>query len=98
MIIHHSRILCAFAAFSLSALAATHPMDPLDEGEIIGAAQILLNGGAAAPGAAFQSIDLKEPPKSEVLAFHAGDSLKRSATVYFRQNKRSYRSVVNLTD
>ncbi len=73
-------------------------MDPLDEGEIIAAAQILLDGGAAAPGAAFQSIDLREPPKDEVLGFSPGDAFDRVATVYFRQNKQSFRSVVNLTD
>ena len=90
-------LLCGLAT-SVSAVAAVHPMDPLDDVEIITAAQILLDGGAAVPAAAFQSIDLREPPKSEVLAFSSGDELDRVATVYFRQNKQSFRSVVNLTD
>jgi len=87
---------CALAA-SVSTFAALHPMDPLDEVEIITAAEILLNGGAAIPGAAFQSIDLREPSKSEVLGFTPGDDLDRLATVFFRQNKQSFRSIVNLT-
>jgi primary-amine oxidase len=96
--IKHALSLCCALVASCSTLAATHPMDPLDENEIIAAAQILLDGGAAIPGAAFQSIDLREPPKSEVLAFHPGDAFKRSATVFFRQAKQSFRSIVNLTD
>src|SRR5687767_11456248 len=91
-------LVSTLALFSISTFSATHPMDPLDEGEIISAAQILLDGAAALPGAAFQSIDLREPPKSQVLAFQPGDPFNRSATVYFRQNKQSFRSLVNLTD
>src|SRR5688572_26620909 len=98
MIKHAAFIVSALTAFSTSTLAATHPLDSLDEGEIISAAQILLDGGAAQPGAAFQSIDLREPPKSDVLSFEAGQPFGRLATVYFRQNKQSFRSIVNLTD
>ena len=75
-----------------------HPMDPLEDFEIMTAADILQSAGAALPTAIFQSIDLREPAKDVVLNFHAGDPLTtRSATVYFRQNKKSYRSIVNLT-
>ena len=81
---------------SAAASAADHPLDPLDEGEIIAAAQLLLDGGAALPGAIFQSVELQEPTKDLVLAFHAGDPIPRAATVFFRQNERSYRSVVDL--
>ena len=38
--------------------------------EILAAANILLAGHAAQPGAIFQSIELREPPKDVVLAFH----------------------------
>ena len=76
-----------------------HPMDPLEDFEIMAAADILQNAGAALPDAIFQSIDLREPAKDVVLGFHAGDPLTtRSATVYFRQKRKSYRSIVNLTD
>lgn len=85
-----------FLAF-LAVNAAEHPLDPLNEEEIIQAAQILLDGGAAVPGALFQSVELREPAKETVLGFHAGDPLSRTATVHFRQNKKSFRSTVNLT-
>ena len=76
--------------------AVQHPMDPLEDTEILGAAFVLLGAGAAQPGAIFQSIDLREPSKDVVLAFQPGDPISRAATVYFRQNKKSYKTVVNL--
>ncbi len=86
------------AGFPAAQAAVQHPMDPLDDTEILGAAFTLLSAGAAQPGAIFQSIDLHEPPKDAVLAFHPGDPIPRSATVFFRQNKTSYKTVVNLVD
>jgi Cu2+-containing amine oxidase len=71
-------------------------MDPLTAEEIIGAATILLDGGGR-PGAIFQAIDLREPSKDAVLAFPSGASAPRRATVLFRQNRKSFRSIVNLT-
>jgi primary-amine oxidase len=94
-------LLVAFMLFggrTAAGASVTHPMDPLEDAEIIRAAKILLNAGVASPEAIFQSIDLKEPPKDDVLAFQPGDSIPRSATVFFRQNKRSFRTIVNLND
>lgn len=79
------------------AYAAERPPDPLEDTEILQAAQLLPDGGAAQPGTVFQSIELREPAKAEVLAFTTGDTLTRRATVFYRQNKRSYRSEINLT-
>lgn len=98
-----SRIpLLAVALTCLAASAADaavqHPMDPLEEGEILAAAQALLDGGAAQPGAIFQSIDLREPSKTAVLEFEPGDPIPRAALVFFRQNQKSYRSIVDLDD
>jgi primary-amine oxidase len=97
------RVIRLFTYLLLGAGAASvqaipqHPMDPLEDFEIMAAADILQNAGAAQPAAIFQSIDLREPAKDTVLAFHPGDPIPRSATVYFRQNKKSYKSIVNLT-
>ena len=75
-----------------------HPMDPLNADEIIGAAQILLQGGAAQPGAIFQSVELREPAKHEVLGTHRGGAApSREATVFYRQNRQSFKSTVNLS-
>ena len=73
--------LLAAACASL-ATAAVHPMDPLGADEILEAANILLRGGAAQPGAIFQSIELREPSKAEVLAYRRGNALPRSASAF----------------
>ena len=84
-------------AFLLSgqtgAAAASHPMDPLTADEMLGAANLLLQGRAAQPGAVFQSIELREPGKSEVLNARRGAAAaNRMATVFYRQNKRSFKT------
>lgn len=78
--------------------AVQHPMDPLEAEEIVAAARILLRAGAARPGAIFQAVDLREPAKGAVLAFQPGTRLPRLALVFYRQDKRSFRTIVNLTD
>jgi len=89
--------VCALATLAAQA-AARHPMDPLDADEILGAANILLQGRAAQPGAIFQSIELREPSKREVLGFQSRGSLPdRQATVFYRQNRQSFKSTVNLS-
>ena len=94
-----ARTLCIalLAALCLPLAAAPlHPMDPLTADEIIESANILLRGGAARPGAIFQSIELREPSKADVLGFRGGAGTRRS-TVFYRQDKKSYKSTVNLT-
>ena len=88
--------VAVFAALCLPLAAAPHPMDPLTADEIVEAANILLRGRAARPGAIFQSIELREPGKAEVLGFR-GSAGTRRATVFFRQDKKSYKSTVNLS-
>ena len=80
------------------AAAPAHPMDPLAADEMLAAANILLQGRAAQPGAVFQSIELREPPKHEVLNARRGaGAANRMATVFYRQNKKSYKTIVNLS-
>ena len=88
--------VAVFAALCLPLAAAPRPMDPLTADEIVEAANILLRGRAARPGAIFQSIELREPGKAEVLGFR-GSAGTRRATVFFRQDKKSYKSTVNLS-
>ncbi|HET7526545.1 MAG TPA: hypothetical protein VFK10_11440 [Burkholderiaceae bacterium] len=85
-------IVAAALALGLGPFASAHPMDPLTGDEIIAAANILLNARAAQPGAIFQGVDLSEPPKHEVLAGRGA----RQALVFWRQNKQSFRSTVDL--
>ena len=90
---------CVALSIGLAALPAlAHPLDPLNADEIIGAASILLGGGAARPGAIFQSVELREPPKQAVLNWRPGNPPPpRQATVYWRQNRQSFKTTVNLS-
>jgi len=82
----------------ISLAAPAHPMDPLTADEMLGAANLLLQRGAAQPGAVFQSIELREPTKQEVMNARRGvASADRMATVFYRQNKRSFKTIVNLS-
>ncbi len=97
------RCLLATAALALAlttapATAQSHPLDPLTADEIIASANILLRGRAAQPGAIFQSVELREPAKAEMLAWRPGaPPPSRQATVFYRQNRQSFRANVNLS-
>ena len=99
---HLSSIACLVALLGsllTTGAARAHPLDPLNPDEIIGAAQSLLAGGPVQPGAIFQSVELREPAKTAVLNWRSGDApLSRQATVFFRQNRQSFKSTVNLAD
>ena len=90
---------CVALSIGLAAVPAlAHPLDPLNADEIIGAASILLGGGAARPGAIFQSVELREPPKQAVLNWRPGNPPPpRQATVFWRQNRQSFKTTVNLS-
>ena len=89
------RGLQALAACLCCGIAAAHPLDPLTADEIVSAANVLLAGGAAQRGAIFQSVELQEPAKAAVLN---GSASERRAAVFWRQNKQSFKSTVNLRD
>ena len=90
--------VAALLALTPMMVAAAHPMDPLSADEMLGAADLLLQRGAARPGAVFQSIELREPGKQQVLNARRGTAAAdRMATVFYRQNKRSYKTIVNLS-
>jgi primary-amine oxidase len=88
----------AALSIGLAALPTlAHPLDPLNADEIIGAASLLLGSGAARPGAIFQSVELREPPKHTVLNWRPGSPPPpREATVFWRQDRQSYKTTVNL--
>src|SRR5688572_2302964 len=79
-----SLITTPSAATAPSIQAATHPLDPLTSDEISAAAKIIRSykeGGWQFPDdALFASLVLKEPAKSDVLAFKAGASFPRQVS------------------
>ncbi len=53
---------------------------------------ILLRGGAARPGAIFQSIELREPSKADVLGFRGGAGTRRPRSSTARTRRATSRS------
>ncbi|WKN33541.1 hypothetical protein PZB74_09380 [Porifericola rhodea] len=67
-----------------SGMQFKHPLDPLDSNEIKLVKQILLKEGKVTNDSSslFSIINLKEPPKEEVLAYEAGEAFRREAYAY----------------
>ncbi|HEY6186058.1 MAG TPA: primary-amine oxidase [Pyrinomonadaceae bacterium] len=86
--------------FSASTFAAeaTHPLDPLSESEIASAVRILQASSSFPKTALFSTVQLNEPPKSEVLNFKAGDAFRREAfaIVLDREKNRTYEAIIDL--
>lgn len=77
---------------------ASHPLDPLNEGEISQAIAILKEKGKVTESTLFPYVLLKEPPKKEVLAFKPGQSFRREvfAELYDRKTGKLTEATVDL--
>ncbi|MEL7526643.1 MAG: tyramine oxidase, partial [Pseudomonadota bacterium] len=69
------------AGMATNALA--HPLDGLTADEYRQINQILKDSGTVTDETLFPLIELKEPPKADVLAWTDGDALDRKAMVQF---------------
>src|SRR5688500_2217545 len=72
-------ILVVFAACQAANAAPTHPLDPLDAGELIAVRDILANSGRFSSNTNFAWIQLAEPPKKIVEDFRPGSEFPRQA-------------------
>lgn len=92
--------LLALPFFTATAFAAgaMHPLDPLDESEITGAVKVLQAASNFPKTALFSTVQLNEPPKSEVLNFKAGAAFRREAfaIILDREKNRTYEAIVDL--
>src|SRR5258708_8718792 len=68
---------------STIARAQSYPLDPLTPDEMKKAVDILKTNNALSGAAYFNIINLKEPPKKEVLAWQPGTPFRREAFVSF---------------
>lgn len=77
-----------------------HPLNPLDEGEIREVKQLLLSAGDIDTTYRFFVINLKEPPKSEVLQYQPGATFRREAlaVLYDWSSNKTYEAVVDLNE
>ena len=85
------------AALLLGSAAMAHPLDGLTGDEIRKASEILRAAGEADDKTLYPLIELKEPPKAEVLAWKEGDTLDRKVIVDFATPEGFKRATVNLT-
>ena len=85
------------AAALMGSAALAHPLDGLTGEEIRKATEILRSAGEADDSTLYPLIELKEPPKEQVLTWQEGDALDRRATVDFATPEGFKRALVNLT-
>lgn len=88
--------LVALGGLGAARSVAAHPLDPLSAREITAAVAALRAGGFADAATRFALIDLDEPSKADVLAWHPGAAVKRAAFVVARRNRTVYEGVVDL--
>jgi primary-amine oxidase len=81
-----------------TAAAPSHPLDPLEEGEITRAVDVLRQEKKAGDGTLFPLLTLQEPTKAEVLGFKPGQRIKRKAfaVLYDRPRAKAFEAVVDL--
>src|SRR5687767_15152329 len=93
-------VLSVLHLFSASTFAAeaTHPLDPLNESEIADVVKILKAASNFPKTGLFSTIQVNEPPKSEVLNFKAGSTFRREAfaIVLDREKNKTYEAIVDL--
>ena len=77
---------------------AQHPLDSLSADELGRTAEIVRRENRVTPGWRFTSIELKEPDKSFVKAWRAGDPVPRSsfAVLLDRTENKTYEATVDL--
>src|ERR1700750_3436756 len=78
---------------------AQHPLEPLSGDEFGQTASIMRREGLVRDTFRFASIELKEPPKSEVRAGRRGGGVGRAsfAVVFNREDNKTYEATVDLT-
>lgn len=96
---HSFRIACALLLVCARPVQGQqHPLDSLTADEIEIASTLLTASPQFPAGAKFATIVLKEPPKSEVLAYAAGTAVARHAfaVILDRRGNRTFESVVDV--
>ena len=76
-------VLSFYAVAYTQDMAPAHPLDPLTAAEMRKVVDILKTSGTITGRDLFNVINLKEPPKKEVLAYKPGQSFRREAFTSF---------------
>src|SRR5262245_14104037 len=92
-------VLLFVCALPASAALAQHPLDPLSAAEIEAAAAVVSAAPGFPEGGKFATLVLREPPKTEVLAYRPGTAVARHAfaIVLDRKHSRTFEGVADVT-
>jgi primary-amine oxidase len=85
-----------FAAQPLRSQSAEHPLDALTAPEYWTATEVLHAAGKTDAKSSFPMIQLKEPPKEEVLAWKPGQPMRREAFLMIEQGRQVFEAVVDV--
>jgi len=88
--------LASLVATPLLAQTAQHPLDALTWPEYWTAHDVLQSAGKINDKTRLPLIQLKEPPKEEVLAWKPGQPMSRAAFLVVRQEAQTFEAVVDL--
>jgi primary-amine oxidase len=93
-------VAAAFAIFAVlpaaNAQSSSHPLDGLTAPEVWAAAAVLHASGKVDDKTRYPMIQLKEPPKEEVLAWKPGQPMRREAFVMVEQGRQVFEAVVDV--
>ncbi len=87
--------LFALAGMPARAQSAKHPLDGLTAPEHWAVYETLKASGKVDAKTRFPLIQLKEPPKEEVLAWKPGQTMRREALVVVKQGPQTFEAVVD---
>jgi primary-amine oxidase len=76
--------------------AANHPLDPLDQKEILAAVDALWKAGRVNKDSRFSIVKLAEPDKQAVLAWEPGTRVPRRAFAAIRHERKLYEAVIDI--
>jgi primary-amine oxidase len=90
-------ILVLMASFGQAAATPANPLDPLSHQELLSAVAVLKNAGHVDDNSRFVFLTLREPDKTAVLKWKAGQPTSREAFVIIKQGSQTFEAIVNLT-
>jgi primary-amine oxidase len=86
----------ALLVASAAAAPARHPLDALTSQEYWAVFETMKASGKLDAASRYAGIDLREPPKAEVLRWKPGDQFRREALAIVKQGRRTFEAVVDV--
>ena len=89
-------ILWSALAASVAGQTPKHPLDSLTASEYWVVYEALKSSGHISKDARFPFIELREPPKAEVLAWKPDQPFRREALAVIQQDRKTYEAIVDV--